>query len=299
MRRLILALAVVSLALLGAVPGRVAESRRKQDPLVERVRRAIDGGIKYLRAQERGNGNLENTYESHLVPGGLTALSTLALLNAGVPPDDPLIQRCLKYLRTVPRDQTYVVGLQTMVYVAAGQNEDRERIQKNVDWLIEARHMQGGQLMGWSYTRGGPVTDNSNTQYALLGLHEGHVAGAKIPKQVWQSIQDYYTDNQVAGGWGYHLGEAPTATMTEAGFCGLLIAGMDLNSGLEQLHADGTVTRCGEYQTDRHLANALALLNQQMPRTKQRIARMPHAFYWLYGLERCGRLSGQRFFGEV
>ncbi len=299
MRTIPLALAVAALALVCAVPGRVAESGRKPEPLVRRVRQAIEDGVKFLRAQERGTGNLENTYESRIVPGGLTALGTLALLNAGVPPDDPLIQRLLQYLRTVPQNQTYVVGLQTMVYVAAGQNQDRERIQRNVDWLIAARHMQGGRLIGWTYGMGGAGSDNSNTQYALLGLHEGHVAGARIPKEVWQSIQDYYTDNQVAGGWGYHLGDAPTPTMTEAGFCGLIIAGMDVNSGLEQLRPDGTVTHCGEYQTNRQLENALALLNQQMPRTRDGIGRMNHSFYWLYGLERCGRLSGERFFGEV
>jgi hypothetical protein len=299
MRTVPLALLVTALSLVCAVPGRVAEPRKKQDPLVERVRQAIDGGIKYMRAQERGNGNLENTVESRIVPGGLTALGTLALLNAGVPPDDPMVQRCLRYLRTAPREQTYVVGLQTMVFVAAGQNEDRARIQRNADWLLAARHSQGGRLIGWTYGPGGYGADNSNTQYALLGLHEAHVAGAKIPPAVWKSIQDFYTENQIAGGWGYHLGEPPTPTMTEAGFCGLLIAGMDVNSGLEQLHPDGTVTHCGEYQANRFLDNALALLNQQMPRTREGIARMNHSYYWLYGLERCGRLSGQRFFGEV
>ena len=45
---------------------------------------------------------------------------------------DPLIQRCLKYLRTVAPKQTYTVGLQTMAFCLAGQKEDRQLVQKNL-----------------------------------------------------------------------------------------------------------------------------------------------------------------------
>ena len=76
-------------------------------------------------------------------------------------------------LRIIPPSKTYVVALQTMVFAQAGDGQDRERIQRNVDWLVKTKGVNG-----WSY--GGEKTglpDNSNTQYALLGLHEGIVAG--------------------------------------------------------------------------------------------------------------------------
>jgi hypothetical protein len=281
-----------------AVPGRVAEPAKK-DPLVDRVKIAIQKGIKFLRDQEASRGELEKSVATRVVPGGLTALGTLALLQSGVPPDDPVIQRCLTYLRTVPPEQTYVVGLQTMVLAAAAQNQDKEMIQRNVDWLISARLMSGGRLNGWSYGRDGGVADNSNTQYALLGLHEGKQAGARIDPQVWQSIRDYYTRTQTQGGWGYHTGDGPIPTMTVAGFCSLLIAGMDLTSGLETLQMDGSVDKCGEYKDDVHLSRALERLSSEMPHSAAAIRRAPHTYYWLYSLERAGRLSGQRFFGEV
>src|SRR5258708_33069919 len=97
-----------------------------------------------------------------------------------------------------------------MVFALAGRNEDRERIQLNVDWLIRARVMDGPTLLGWGYhtaATGSRQKDNSNAQYAVLGLHEGKVAGAKIDRDVWVSIRDFYArTQQVGGSWGYPEG---------------------------------------------------------------------------------------------
>src|SRR5262249_54898684 len=161
----------------------------------------------------------------------------LALLNAGVKPADPVIKRGLEYLRTVQPQYTYVVSLQTMVYAEAGYNEDKERIQNNVNWLIRARVMDGTRCRGWTYKLVGDINspDHSNTQYALLGLHAGHLAGAKIDREVWESLRQLYTGTQLPdGSWNYQpwrRGDGPRLTMTEAGVCGLLISGMELNAG--------------------------------------------------------------------
>src|SRR5581483_2940570 len=117
----------------------------------------------------------------------------------------------------------------------AGRNEDRERIQRNVDWLIRTRVMEGTACLGWSYSPAlPPITDNSNTQYALLGLHAGRLAGARIYAEVWKSIRDYYLRTQRPDfGWIYSplAGSTSRLTMTTAGACGLLITGMELNTG--------------------------------------------------------------------
>ena len=130
-------------------------------------------------------------------------------------PDDPTsIQRGLHYLRSIEPRQTYVVGLQTMVFAEAGRTEDRERIQRNVDWLLAARVMRRRRApaAGATARRGGSA-DNSNTQYALLGLHAGHQAGAKIDRDVWESIRDFYIRTQQAdGGWVYDPASAAAGT---------------------------------------------------------------------------------------
>src|SRR5262245_40213003 len=105
----VLRLLVLASVLLGVslclLPATVAQPAKK-DPLADRVRLAIQRGVKYLRDLENGRGELEKSVAGRIVPGGLTALGTLAMLNAGVPPDDPALQRLLAYLRTVPPDQT-------------------------------------------------------------------------------------------------------------------------------------------------------------------------------------------------
>lgn len=291
-------LAVVTAALLGllaAVPVPAPAVPPPQEPLVEQVRRAIDRGRDYLVRQQLPNGTWE--YDgTRSRPGGWTALALLALLNAGAPADDPVIQNGLKYLRTVPPAQTYVVGLQTMVYCLAGHNEDRERIKRNVDWLVQARVMNGKELRGWTYTAGGGDPDNSNTQYALLGLHEAQVAGFTIDPEVWQSIRDFYKNTQQAGGWGYKRHMAPTMTMTTAGLCGLVIAGMDLNQGREVPGADGRWQNCGDYEENRAVAMALEWVSDRFPAAND-LGRQPHLYYALYGFERAGRLTGLRYFG--
>jgi hypothetical protein len=290
------------------------------EQLVDQVKKAIDRGIQFLRDQERDQGDGSSNWDVDAKDslnnrGGWTSLALLALLNAGVKPDDPIIDRGLKHLRGIDPEQTYVVGLQTMVFAAAGRAEDKVRIQRNVDWLIKTRCMNGGQLSGWGYGPGSKVlfgdnSDNSNTQYALLGLHEGHLAGAKIDKDIWQSIQDYYIrtqriDTQGNGGWGYSpifLANAPTLTMTVGGLCGLIIAGQELNKGREVLQPNGTATNCGRYSENDNINAALGWIGSRFRFSQARregwISQGDVIFYNLYGIERAGRLTGLRFLGD-
>jgi hypothetical protein len=289
--------AVLAILLVASlVPARAAEPGR--EPLVKQVREAIDRGVQFLRDAEGGNGNWENidpTSAGHR--GGWTSLALLALLNSGIKPDDPIIERGLRFLRDVEPRQTYVVSLQTMVFAEAGKTEDLQRIQRNVNWLINARVMDGNVFKGWTYGMGRTqFSDNSNTQYALLGLHAGHMAGAKIDRAVWEGIRDYYIrTQQVDHGWLYnpiHQGGS-SLTMTTAGLCGLIIAGLELNVGREMLQPDGSALHCGIYEENKPLADALGWLGRHF-----RIELPFNGYYSLYGIERAGRLTGQRFLGD-
>src|SRR5262249_34090533 len=154
---------------------------RREEPLVEKVRKAIEGGKRYLRTQQQRNGSWEAYHKVALFDGGCTSLALLALLNAGVSPKDGTIRRGLGDLRKIEPRHTCVVALQTRVYVEAGKTTDSERIQRNVDWLIKTAVTDGDKLLGWTYgTTGRSFPDNSNSQYAILGLHAGKMAGARI-----------------------------------------------------------------------------------------------------------------------
>ncbi len=294
-----------------------APGARAEEPLVQKVRASLDKGVGYLKNaqvnQGSGKWNWENDTLALLQEGGPSSLTMLALLTAGVPLDDPVVKRGLPFIRSLEPKHTYVVGLQTMVFAEVGATEDINRIQRNVNWLIDSaitrggRLGQGGKLEGWGYQAGGGnAPDNSNTQYALLGLWAGRQAGAIIDKPVWQAIQDYYASTQTkpfndgrgrpTAGWNYKGGEngKGTLTMTAAGVCGLYIAAQQLGDGQQGLDdLTGIAKNCGIYPEDDAVARGLRWLAQEF-----RFSNPPHTFYNVYGIERVGRLSGQRFIGE-
>jgi hypothetical protein len=229
-------------------------------------------------------------------PGGATSLALLALLTAGESSKSEAIQNGLKYLRTITSTHIYIVALQTMAFAQAGELVDRERIQRNVEQLIQAQ-----QDTGWSYTRAGG-TDNSNTQYAVLGLHAGIEAGVKVDKEALARLRKYMLSSQIAGGWSYNrAGTAPTMTMTCAGLCNLMITGMDLDIGKQHLEG-GVIKDCGKYDENGPVADALRRIGAHFPAdiqpgSIQRDLNTAFPFYCLYGIERTGRLTGRRFFG--
>lgn len=291
---------------------------RAQDPLVKKVRQSMDDAIKYLKSEQRNQGanvwNWENNQLTIFLPGGVTCLVTLALLTAGVEPADPTIRRALPYIRGIDNTHTYVVGLHTMVLAEMNDPKDKDRIQKNVDWLIDCATTrggklgQGGKLIGWTYVRNSSnPPDNSNTQYALLGLLAGRSAGAKIDNAVWKEIQNHFIDIQCQAmpgpngkeiaGWNYSSGDKKgkgTLTMTAAGVSGLLIAGLESTDNLQEFDdKTGVAKKCGFYPDDDAIAKGLRWLAKEF-----RFTNPPHTFYNIYGIERVGRLSGQRFLGE-
>lgn len=279
-----------------------------QEELVEKVRKSIDKGVRYLEKQQTPRGDWEGIVLNILasLDGGATSLVTLALLNCGVKPEDRVVARALDYLRTLPPKKTYVVALQTMVFAEARQAKDAPLIQRNADWLVEtAIGYRGGAglLEGWSYPAA-QIADNSNTQYALLGLYAAKQAGAKIDPRIWKQIQSYYSrhlrDAPPTGGyWMYHnLDNKPSFTMTVAGVCGLIIAGMGLDQSEQQLdEASGVAARCGLYSTDSEIAKGMNWVGRyfNFEVVEKRLGKSD--LYNFYGLERLGRLSGQRFLG--
>lgn len=284
--------------LLALVAGE-AHAQPRKEALVDRVKKSIDRGVQFLRSNQRNDGSWEVNVASVHHEGGWTALAVLAMLNAGVPASDPAVQRGLNYLRNFDAQVTYVRALQTMVFAEAGQVEDAERTQKNVKWLVDKRVLNGNVLTGWGYGNvDSRVTDNSNSQYALLGLWAGRQAGVKIDRAIWTEIRDFYVRTQLAdGSWKYSERGEPSLTMTSAGVCSLIIASMELNAGREIIQPNGVATNCGRYEEDSPVARGLSWISSPR-RDRLHYEGVYATFYNIYGIERLGRLSGQRFLGE-
>jgi hypothetical protein len=292
---------LASLSLVAAALPQPPAPQRPKEDLAEKVRVAIERGKQFLKDQER-DGNWEIDSATLSWKGGWTSLAMLALMNSGVAPTEPEIQRGLKYLRTLPPAGTYVVGLQTMVFAQAGFAVDRDRIQRNVDWLLKSRLEDGWSYTALSDARG--KADFSNTQYALLGLHEGIRAGARVSQEDLRAIRTIYLRGQHEdGSWGYRIGGGEIGrsrlTMTAAGLCGLIITGMDIDVGKQELRADGSAKNCGVYEEQKATADAMRWIGAAYPSELNgtTVGILGHPFYCLYGIERAGRLSGQRYFG--
>jgi len=310
MSRFVLPLGFVALAVcivgMPAPAARAAPPVRVEEELVDRVRKTIDNGVRYLKKQSR-DGTWEGIVLSQLasMEGGQTALATLALLNCGLKHDDPAVAPALKYLRELPPVKTYVVALQNLVFAEARQLKDLPLIERNATWLVtQAKRDKDGQLIGWSYPMN-DFADNSNTQYALLGLYAAKQAGIKIDDKVWREIQAFYTRTQrpemvaeVPTGRGYwtyynHEERGGSISMTVAGVCGLLIAGMGLDqSGQELDPATGVAKKCGIYPENAAVAKGMKWVAEYFT-----FESAKSSFYNIYGMERLGRISGQRFIG--
>jgi hypothetical protein len=316
--RLLVALAAVTT---GVAPAAAADAEQE---FVKKVNRAIEKGKNFLVQQERGKGNWEGVVLGTLGDqvGGQTALATLALLNAGVKPGEPAVKRAIEFLRDLPPKKTYVVGLTTMVLAEARDSSDLTRIQRNADWLIANAMYQNGKLVGWSYPLN-IVPDGSNTQYAVLGLYAAKQAGAKVEDRHWAAIRDLYSTFQVedsrnTGFWQYDysrgapknmrgIGQSgPSFTMTVAGVCGLLVAGMGLDDTQQRLDPDtGVAANCGVYAQNPAIARGMNWIAGRFGfglgeggRGGDRLPGLKWAYYNVYGIERLGRLSGQRFIGR-
>src|SRR5207248_2766338 len=66
----------------------------------------------------------------------------------------------------------------------------------------------------------------------------------------------------------------------------------------KDLDENGIDNSCGEYPDEENVNQALRYIGKVFPSDVQKEAVFPHPFYSLYGIERAGRLTGRRFFGE-
>lgn len=270
----------------------ICSSGFSQSP--EQVNRAIENGIGYLRSRQSQNGGWEevSTYQ-----GGVTALVTLSLLSCGVPANDPDILAAVKYMeKTEPKD-TYVVALYTMVFAEVDPNAHIGRITRYAKWLMETRLPNGRWTYGATPDHIVGNGDNSNTQFAMLGLQAASQAGVQIPKAFWDRCRQYWAGEQArTGAWGYTPGSA-SGSMTAAGISSLIIANREWEKARQEARPDRQI-RCAGAKEDENVRRGLDWVGRNFSVRLHPGGTNVWFYYYLYGLERAGRLSGRRFFGE-
>ena len=271
----------------------------------EEVERAIREGVRFLKQEQRGDGSWSDVdNDAHT---GSTSLVTLSLLTAGEPVNSPTIRRALGYLRNFGPDElksTYAVALQTMVFAAAEPERDQLKLVANVEWLTRAQIRPADRVNwpgSWTYSviknRHG---DNSNSQYALLGLHAANEVGIPVRPDVWTLARSYWENCQHRdGGWAYtpDASSPASGSMTSAGISSLIITGLKRYQGQETLVGD-EIHNCGKGGLNVDLMRGIDWMANHFRVGENFGHGQQWRYYYLYGMERAGRLTGRRFFGE-
>jgi hypothetical protein len=228
---------------------------------------------------------------------GQTCLVTLALLSAGRDVRSPEVSKALTYIRGTKPERTYEAALKIMILCQAEPAKDMPQIKQTVKWLVENQSANGG----WSYGHGFGHSDESNSQFAVLALWEASKLGVEIPDECFKKGAQYWRLRMHAGAWGYGDSSA-SGSMTCAGIASMIIL-QDASDGVDASVKGQYIQCCGNTEKDKSnfdLDKPMQWLTRNFA-----VTHNPgggggggYTMYYLYALERVGRLSGQRFFGE-
>jgi hypothetical protein len=265
-----------------------------------KIQQAVEKARDFLVRQQKGDGWWEAMHSADKRVGA-TGLVLLALANAGLDDTAPAVRRGLAWLRTQVPNDTYAVSLQTMALAMLAPEADAAILARNVAWLEEGQVRAGPGAGSWSYkqTPGGGIGDNSNTQFALLALHEAARAGIAVREETWVRSQQYWASCANAdGSWGYSGRSPGTGSMTCAGITSIWITAEHVGTP-DARAAQATVSCCGGGQSPQLLERGLDWLGRRFSVTQNPgTGGDTWLYYYLYGLERVGRFTARRYIGE-
>ena len=266
------------------------------------VTKSIERARKFLISQQQPDGSWLAETTPYQV--GVSSLVLLALLNSGMTVEDRAIAKALKHLRSIEHPTaTYEVSLMIMALTAAKDGgRDKFRINTLAQKLEDSQIKSGENSGSWGY--GVPLLlnsrgDRSNAQFAVLGLRDAAHAGISVSRIPWERARRHWISHQNPdGGWGYDRSrwQASSGSMTVAGIATLVITESMLQEEKDQ-KPDGLPICCPDREPNKPMQRALKWMERNFavkhnPRSKGWL------LYYLYGLERAGRLSGTRFFGK-
>lgn len=292
---------ILSMLLVLAIPA--GDALAQPELSQRRILNAIELGRRHLISEQQADGSWDvpelGTYKT-----GVTGLALLALINAGADIKSEPVQKGLRYLRSIRNPKgTYDISMMLMAFAAARDSAaDVSRIHTLAALLEQGQIKQGSGAGCWGYSvdrvaidRG----DRSNGQLAVLALRDAAEAGAPISQQTWELARSHWLKAQNAsdGGWGYSLDDRRSiGSMTVAGIATLVITSSMIRDETE-VDANGRPNCCDPIDNDEALEKALGWLEKNFS-VRQNPLNGRWFLYYIYGLERAGRLSGRRLFGQ-
>lgn len=293
------------------------------------VDRAIERGLVWLKtAPSPGH--------EHAGPNA-DELILYTLLVSGVPEKDPRAAELLKAVLDAPLERTYKVSVQAMLLEELSRTRYQARIQLCGQYLVDNQCANGQ----WGYgqptsalpppsrdvatgvvsfgepkaARKLPVKksrdgtgpgDNSNSQYAALGLRACHDAGIVIPRDVLQRALGFWRASQHGTSKGAAVATGSGLTAEPRGWCYDQKEGHPATYGSMTAGGVGAVVLYdymlgASWKKDPSVAAGLAWMAANFDVAKnpgdinnQHQGADPSVFrhYWLYAVERAGLLYG-------
>jgi hypothetical protein len=290
---------------------------QKVDPRA--VDEAVDRGARGLLAvnlpgEVNYNVGGEHTFDE---------LVLYTLIHAGVDYNEATFKKLLAKAVTAPLKRTYQVSLVAMSLYALDPAKYQERIAECAQWLVDSQCTNGqwdygvkydipkpvptdgrkdvasgggenppkraGTLAKYTIKKsrdGNAVGDNSNTQYAAMGVRACALSGCEIEKKVSERAIEWWEKSQLEdGSWNYCFQgfvkkeEAGYGSMTTGGVASLLIWNKILGR-------DGKGTKSVKSGLDWLAKNFTVTENPKEPGSPKR-----WHFYYLYAMERVGDLA--------
>ncbi len=270
------------------------------------VLRSMQRGCDFLELEQNNNGSWSGgtILTNHTI--GVTSLAVMALINCDRPVDSKAVQAGLRYLRELPLNAldnahgVYETSLLVMALCAAEQyDRDLPHIQRYARLLENCQVKQGSTRGLWSYRLSDPgveTGDASNGQYAVLALRDASYAGAEVSRETWELVHERWVkDQQGNGGWKYASSHPTTGSMTVAGLSTIAITSRMLLDD-KDVDFQGRPDCCSVPAPDKVMENGRRWLASNFNVFTNPGVGTWH-YYYLYGLERAGRMSGVRFFG--
>src|SRR5262249_11576342 len=247
---------------------------------------------------------------SHNPPAPSDDLVLWAMLNAGVPQDDPFFQKLLQQTLAVRLQRTYATSLHTMVLQRLDPVKYRDRIADCAQFLVDNQCINGQ----WSYgastvaarngavkkSRDGPLSgNNSCSQFAAMALRACVEAGIAIPAETfdrairgWNECLRPEADGRA--GWCYTRDESPHrpyGSMTAGGVASLAILHRLAKRDLRQDKA----AQAGLAWVRYHFTVTENFGPVEELMAKEMISDTPNQstelYYWLLALQRAPPLS--------
>ncbi len=295
-----------------ATPDEIQAAIKKgQDYLYARLGK--DGTWEMAAHPELNSGTNPHINYKMRLWGGLTAMTSYALLASGENPQNPKLKPAIDFLAKANIQSTYGLGISSQVWLFVPPTAQTRDTVNHTEKMLELGMIRGGEANGlYTYYTGlkdgstAPIWTNvttgftsqrgtaaawdlSNSQYAILGMWALTESGAEVPADYWKRAQEIWEKMQDPdGGWRYDhaANRAVNPAMTAAG-----IATLFITQDFTQSDRWGVCTGAAPNPA---IERGLAWMDQHIDKVVS-----TQDYYTLYGIERIGVASGHKYFGTT